>query len=170
MLRIGLYAFLAYVGLICSSLARARLGILIAGAVGTFLAAAVANAIYCRGSSNAAVYRTMGLGWDHRSFATSLLGTSPVGFWPRLRFPGSALCCSGRASVRGRSGVPGEPVLLLFVTCSLLFGAFGEELLFRGYAFQTLVAGSGPFSALLPTSCSVRACVTPGIKAYPCSG
>ena len=40
----------------------------------------------------------------------------------------------------------------MFLTGLLIFGAFGEEMLFRGYGFQTLVKGSGPFAALLPTS------------------
>ena len=47
---------------------------------------------------------------------------------------------------------PASLSAFVFFTCALLFGAFGEEMLFRGYAFQTLIAGSGPFSALLPTS------------------
>jgi hypothetical protein len=32
----------------------------------------------------------------------------------------------------------------------LLFGAVGEEMLFRGYAFQVLVHAIGPFATILP--------------------
>jgi uncharacterized protein len=34
----------------------------------------------------------------------------------------------------------------------LLFGAAGEEMLFRGYAFQLLVRSIGPFATILPVS------------------
>ena len=62
------------------------------------------------------------------------------------------LSCSGPRSVQRDTEYPANFSSFLFLTCLLIFGAFGEEMLFRGYAFQTLVNGSGPFSALLPTS------------------
>ena len=34
----------------------------------------------------------------------------------------------------------------------LFFGVMGEELLFRGYAFQLLIRAVGPFATILPTS------------------
>jgi len=39
---------------------------------------------------------------------------------------------------------------LVFFTLILMFGATGEEMLFRGYGFQTFMAGTGPFGAILP--------------------
>jgi membrane protease YdiL (CAAX protease family) len=39
---------------------------------------------------------------------------------------------------------------LLFVSIILLFGAVGEEMLFRGYGFQVLVKAIGPFATILP--------------------
>ena len=41
---------------------------------------------------------------------------------------------------------------LLFVSILLLFGAVGEEMLFRGYGFQVLVRGIGPFATILPVA------------------
>ena len=41
---------------------------------------------------------------------------------------------------------------LLFVSILLLFGAVGEEMLFRGYGFQVLVKGMGPFATILPVA------------------
>jgi hypothetical protein len=35
---------------------------------------------------------------------------------------------------------------------AIFFGALGEELLFRGYAFQLLIRSLGPFATILPTS------------------
>jgi hypothetical protein len=41
---------------------------------------------------------------------------------------------------------------VIFVLVVLLFGAIGEEMLFRGYAFQMLVREVGPWAAILPVS------------------
>src|SRR5436305_12301114 len=38
---------------------------------------------------------------------------------------------------------------LIFVTIVLLFGAVGEELMFRGYGFQALTLKAGRFATLL---------------------
>ncbi len=40
----------------------------------------------------------------------------------------------------------------IFVSLVLLFGAIGEEMLFRGYGFQVLVPAFGPAATLLPMS------------------
>lgn len=42
------------------------------------------------------------------------------------------------------------PGTFAFVTVMLLFGAAGEEILFRGYGFQVLVAALGPMAAVIP--------------------
>lgn len=44
------------------------------------------------------------------------------------------------------------PLNLLFVFVVLAFGAVGEELLFRGYAFQLLIRTMGEFAAVLPVA------------------
>ena len=48
---------------------------------------------------------------------------------------------------------PGEPfslTTLLFVVLLLVAGAAGEELFFRGYGLQVLVASIGPYAAVVP--------------------
>jgi len=45
---------------------------------------------------------------------------------------------------------PFSPGTLLFVAALLAAGAAGEELFFRGYAFQVLLAGTGPYATVLP--------------------
>jgi membrane protease YdiL (CAAX protease family) len=40
----------------------------------------------------------------------------------------------------------------MFLTVVLLFGAIGEEMLFRGYGFQVLCGLVGPFATVLPTA------------------
>ncbi len=39
---------------------------------------------------------------------------------------------------------------LLYVAVMLLFGAAGEEMLFRGYGFQILLRNFGPYATILP--------------------
>jgi membrane protease YdiL (CAAX protease family) len=49
--------------------------------------------------------------------------------------------------------IPDEPATagtILFVTVLLLAGSAGEELFFRGYGFQRLLAVLGPFATILP--------------------
>jgi hypothetical protein len=41
---------------------------------------------------------------------------------------------------------------MLLLTIILLFGAIGEEMLFRGYGFQVLLASAGRFATILPVS------------------
>jgi membrane protease YdiL (CAAX protease family) len=40
----------------------------------------------------------------------------------------------------------------VFVVLLLLAGVFGEELLFRGYGFQILLAATGPYATILPVA------------------
>src|SRR5258708_37216152 len=41
---------------------------------------------------------------------------------------------------------------LVFFTIIFIFGATGEEMLFRGYGFQVFMRGTGPFGAIVPFS------------------
>jgi membrane protease YdiL (CAAX protease family) len=148
-LRIGLYAFLAYMGLAVFYGLLAPTGLLIAGAMGTFLAASVANAIVVRIFERGRL-SMVGLGWDERSRRNILFGVS-AGILAAALYVGPALLLR-LASVEADSDYPANLSSLVFVTCILVFGAFGEELLFRGYGFQTLVRATGPFAALLPIS------------------
>lgn len=148
-LKIGLFAFLAYIGLALFYNLLAFAGILIAGALGTFLAAAVANAIVIRIFERGRL-SDMGLGWDGDSPRNVTFGVC-AGILAAAIFIGPALIAGAAVFERDqdfRSSLPS----FMFVTTLLVFGAFGEEMLFRGYGFQTLVRGSGPFAALLPTS------------------
>jgi len=148
-LRIGLYALFAYLGLSLFYNLLSFAGILIAAALGTFLAAAVANAINIRIFERGRL-SDMGLGWNERSPGNIKFGLA-AGIIAAASFLGPMLLV--RAAYFQRDAeFPASAPSLLFVTCLLLFGAFGEEMLFHGYAFQTLVKASGPFAAVLPFS------------------
>ena len=57
------------------------------------------------------------------------------------------------ASLQREKAVVEHPWAAFAFGCgSLLFGVMGEELLFRGYAFQLLIRALGPFATILPTS------------------
>jgi len=45
---------------------------------------------------------------------------------------------------------PATPGTVAFVTAMLAAGAIGEELIFRGYGLQMLIAGAGPWATILP--------------------
>ena len=104
-------------------------GLLIAGAMGTFLAAAVANAITVRIFERGRL-SMVGLGWDDRSLRNMMFGVS-AGILAAAVYVGPALLLRV-ATVEADPEYPANLSSLVFVTCILVFGAFGEELLFRG--------------------------------------
>lgn len=148
-LKIGLFVFLAYMAMAVFYTLLAPTGLLIAGAMGTFLSASVANAVTVRIFERGRL-SMVGLGWDERSRRNIVFGVC-AGILAAAIYAGPALLF-GLASIERDPEFPANLSSLLFVTCLLVFGAFGEELLFRGYAFQTLVRAAGPFAALLPIS------------------
>lgn len=58
---------------------------------------------------------------------------------------------------------------LIFVTTVLMFGAVGEELMFRGYAFQLLAVKLGKFATLLPMAIIFGAAHIDNIGSTPLS-
>jgi membrane protease YdiL (CAAX protease family) len=122
---------------------------LITAALSTFAAAALANAIplriYERGQLS-----DIGLGWSaasRRNLALGILGGIGSGL----------IVLVGPILVRAAEiePVPDSQTQwgsLMFVTLVLLFGAVGEEMLFRGYGFQVLMNALGPYATILPVS------------------
>jgi uncharacterized protein len=149
-LRVGVFALIAALGYyFVFPIIIALIGapVLVISTLGTFAAAAVANTlalrIYERGKLS-----DIGLGWtaaSRRNLSFGLLGGI-----------GAALAVVVIPLVL--RGADFEPVTnehlrwpsMLFVSILLLFGAVGEEMLFRGYGFQVLVKGIGPFATILP--------------------
>jgi len=149
-LRVGAFAIIAALGYyLVFPIIMAFIGapVFVISTLGTFAAAAVANAvvlrIYERGN-----LASIGLGWTAASRRNLSLGV--------LGGIGGALVVIVIPlvlRVADFEPVPSEQFRwpsLLFVSILLLFGAVGEEMLFRGYAFQVLVKGIGPFATVLP--------------------
>ncbi len=149
-LRVGAFALIAMLGyFFVFPIIIAFIGapVFVISTLGTFAAAAVANAIvlriYERGN-----LASIGLGWtaaSRRNLSFGLLGGI-----------GAALVVIVLPLVVRAADLQPVPTehfrwpSLLFVSILLLFGAVGEEMLFRGYAFQVLVKGIGPFATILP--------------------
>ena len=144
-----MFALIAVLGFVIFPAIMTMLGapIFVVAALGTFAAAAVANAVVLRIYERAQL-ADIGLGWTAASRRNLVLGL--------LGGVGSALLVIlGPIAIREADlvRVPNEHMQwpsVLFVSIVLLFGAVGEEMLFRGYLFQILVKAIGPFATMLP--------------------
>ncbi len=157
LLRVGIFIFLAVVcqivfGTIVNALASSPSGqanefLFVGSVMAVFASAAIANGMSLRiyeGSRMTAV----GLGWTPGARRTLFAGAGmgAIAAAAVILLP----VFFGFASLEWKSSP--QWASLLFVSVVLIFGAFGEELLFRGYGFQALVKTFGPFSTLLPIS------------------
>jgi membrane protease YdiL (CAAX protease family) len=149
-LRIGLFALLGYMGLLAFAFLLVPLGgSLIAPVFSTFGAAAVANAVTVRIFERGSL-ADLGLAWragSAREFAIGAL--SGIGA-ATLVLGGPVLFRIARFDTA--PGVEHPIAAFCFVSVILLFGALGEEMLFRGYAFQLLVRRMGPYATILPVA------------------
>lgn len=151
-LRVGVYALIAALGYyFVFPIIIALLGapVLVISTLGTFGAGAVANAlalrIYERGNLS-----DIGLGWttaSRRNLSLGILGGVGAGL--------IVIVLPLALRLADFERIPDERMQwpsLLFVSILLLFGAVGEEMLFRGYGFQILVRGIGAFATILPVA------------------
>ena len=150
LLRVGLYVLLAWLGLLLFPAILLPLGgILVASTISAFAAAAVANAIVVRvyERGRLADVGLAGSPSSGREFITGLAAGA-----------GAVLCVVLIPLALGMAKFQRTPVSehlwasLGFGGVVIFFGAMGEELLFRGYAFQLLIRSLGPFATILPTS------------------
>lgn len=122
-------------------------GAAVSGFLAALLASVFAVRVFERGRLT-----DLGLHWSAesaRELRVGLLGgfaAAAVAIVPALAF--------GWASYGTNPGPEAEFGLgkLLFVAVLLLFGAIGEELMFRGYPFQTVLQTFGEWTTILPFS------------------
>lgn len=123
--------------------------LLLASALGFFAAAAAASAFVVRAFERGRL-EDIGMGWSGASMRHLLLGTAGG--------IGAALLVTlGPVVVGAARLVPSTEAAdafgvgkLLFVSGILLFGAVGEEMMFRGYPFQVLLREYGPWWVIGP--------------------
>ena len=148
-LRVLAFAFLEIIGVVIFGPLLSPFGYLISAAMGTFVAAALANAlalrIWERGTLadiglhwNSASRRNLfvGIGGGVAAAAVVLAGPIVLRLADLKQLPETSPNWGG----------------IFFVSLVLLFGAVGEEMLFRGYGFQVLMRLLGPFATVLPIS------------------
>jgi membrane protease YdiL (CAAX protease family) len=120
----------------------------IVGIVGTGMVAAIfANWLALRIYENRSVVE-LGLWWNRASadnLAVGLLGG--IGSACLVLLPPLAFRAAYFASTPAEPSTAGT---LVFVSILLAAGVLGEELLFRGYGFQALIAAVGPYATVLP--------------------
>lgn len=122
---------------------------LAAAAFASFATAAFANAIVLRIWERGRL-ADIGLGWtrvSRRNLALGVLGGIGGALFVLL-LP----LVAGGADFKRLPDQHFQGLSLLLVSIILLFGAAGEEMLFRGYAFQVLVKAIGPFATILPVA------------------
>ena len=126
-----------------------QFGVLIAAALGTFAAACVTTALTLRMFERSSL-SSIGLHWHPAALRHAGLGLAIGG--------GAALLVTilpflmRIAEFVPKPETPFNPSSLLFVSILLVFGAIGEEILFRGYGFQILAGTFGRYQVLLPVS------------------
>ena len=149
-LRLGLYILAGLGGLVLIPPILLPLGgTLVTAAFTVFFAAIVANLIPIRIFERGRL-EDCGLGWFRRSLQELLtgLGLGVVFASAVVLIP----VAMGQAHFAMEPGSEHPWSSFGFVAISLLFGAFGEELLFHGYGFQLLAAKFGQFAAILPVA------------------
>lgn len=142
-LRLFFFFLLEIVALVIFSTFLDELaGRLAAGAMGVFLAAVLANALTVRVYERGRL-EDVGMGWSPAAQRHLLLG-GVAGLGAGL-LVSCGLLLLGLAVWKPAPDGGFQVGRLLWVTVLLLFGAVGEELLFRGYGFQLLLHAAGPW-------------------------
>lgn len=147
--RVVVFLALAYTVQFIGFLLLQPFGLFIGATLGAFAGGAVATVlalrIYQQGTLS-----TIGLIW-HRAAARHLALGTALGAAAALFTVGFPWLID-KAYFVPAPEYPFSPAGMLLVGVVLLFGALGEELIFRGYPFQMLAGRYGTFQVLLPAA------------------
>lgn len=153
LLKIGFFVVIAFVTYLFSTTALLWLltknALLVIAIVSNFFAAAVASALALRTFERGRL-SDVGLGWtaaSRRNLSLGLLGGIGAAMVVVLT-PVVVRAADFTSAPNQNFAWPN----LAFLSVLLVFGAIGEELLFRGYPFQVFMAATGPFAAILPAA------------------
>jgi CAAX protease family protein len=149
-LRVLFFVALVFIGLkLLVALLYFAFGLVIAGTVGLCTAGLLANLLTMRV-------------FDRRPFTDIGLRTGPASGWnlllglllgagaAALMLTAPLIAGTGHLLPRGDPGLSWPA--LFFYLATLGIAASGEEMIFRGYAFQLLIEKVGPFATILPVS------------------
>jgi membrane protease YdiL (CAAX protease family) len=154
LLRAGFFVLLIWIsGNIFGMLLHAALDpdpqrmTLLSAALGMFIPATLASTfvvrIYERGR-----LEDVGMGWSSASLRQFWAGAGASAAAAVLVIGGAWLTHLARFEKIADPNAAFNPGQLVFVGVLLLFGAVGEELMFRGYAFQLLAGAFGPWQVI----------------------
>jgi membrane protease YdiL (CAAX protease family) len=151
LLRVGIFALIEILGLyLFGPLMLPVAGYFVAAALSTFAAAAVANTIALRVWERGRL-TDVGLGWTPGSRRNLMLGLGG-GFGAAFLVLAPSLLVGAAELKPAGDGWTFNLGSILFISIVLVFGAIGEELLFRGYGFQILLSNIGEYATVLPMS------------------
>ena len=148
-LRVGMFLSFSFAGQFLFPWLFLSLGLLAAAALGTFAAAGLATFL-CLRVFERTHFANVGLWW--RASSRKHLGYGlAIGVAAALMVTVVPVLLR-LAAFRAKPETPFNLSSILYVSVLLIFGVFGEEILFRGYGFQILAAKLGRYQALLPIS------------------
>jgi uncharacterized protein len=146
-IHVGVYIMLAYFGLILFSWGFQWTGYLVDAVATNLLTAAVANWLTLR-IFEARTLSDAGLWWSRASSSNLAIGLAGgVGAASAVLILALIFRAAHFVATPDDRPTVGS---LIFVLILLACGVIGEELLFRGYGFQVLLAGVGPYATILP--------------------
>ena len=147
-LRVGFFAATVFVALkLLTFLFFSVFGLLVAGTVSLAAAGLLANLLTLK-IFDRRLFTDIGLHVNAASARNLLLGLAFGGGCAALMLWAPLLAGSGHLELRANSAFTWSS--LLFYLAALFFAAAGEEMIFRGYAFQLLIEKIGPFATVLP--------------------
>ena len=149
-LRVVFFVATVFVGLrLLTMLLYWNFGIVVAATVGSCASGLLANLLTMR-IFDRRPFSDIGLGLTPASGRNLVLGLLLGAGTAALMLLAPLLAGTGHLVMRGDSALSWPS--LVFYLAALAFAAAGEELIFRGYAFQLLVEKMGPFATILPVS------------------
>jgi len=149
-LRVGFFIFMVFVGVeFITPLLFWAFGLLVAGTVGLCLSGLLANILTLR-IFDRRPFTDIGLHANRLSVRNFITGLVFGGGAAALMLLAPILGGTGHLVLKQNSDF--QWISLLFYTAALFIAAAGEEMMFRGYAFQILIEKLGAYAALLPVA------------------
>ncbi len=149
-IRVAFFAAITFIGLRLLTLVLFTIfGLAVAGTVGLCATGLLANLLTMR-IFDRRPFADIGLGGGSASWLNLSLGLALGAGAAALMLLAPLLAGSGHLVARSDANF--SWATLVFYLALLAVAAVGEELIFRGYAFQLLVQHLGPFATVLPVA------------------
>ena len=148
LIRVAFFVATVLIGLLfLSPVLLGVFGVVVAGTIGLSATGLIANLLTMRIFDRRPL-ADIGLGSGRASAKNFLTGILLSALAAALMLSAPLLAGTGHLAPHPNSTFTWPTVL--FYLAALLFAAAGEEMIFRGYAFQLLIEKLGPFATILP--------------------